>query len=80
MDIFSAVIFDGRSIVPASVNTFTTLKEAKAFIMGTIPRDMEQPTRWEEWDEGGWVFGYGTENIDEPIGAVYGSELEGAQQ
>ena len=80
MDIFSAVIFDERSVVPASVNTFTTLKEAKEFIVGTIKRDMEQPTRWEEWDEGKFIFGYGTDGIDEPLAAVYGSELEGAQQ
>ena len=80
MDIFSAVIFDERSVVPASVNTFTTLKEAKAFIVGTIQRDMEQLTRWEEWDEGKFIFGYGTDGIDEPLAAVYGSELEGAQQ
>ena len=44
--------------------------------MGTIPRDMEQPTRWEEWGEGKFVFGYGTEDIEEPIAVVYGSELE----
>jgi len=80
MDIFSAVIFDGRSVVPNSVNTFTTLKEAKAFIVGTIQRDMEQPTRWEEWAEGKFVFGYGTDDVEEPLGAVYGSELEGAQK
>jgi len=79
-DIFSAVIFDGRSVVPRSVNTFTTLKEAKAFIVGTVKRDMEQPTAWKEWEEGKFVFGYGTDEVDEPIGAVYGSTLEGDEQ
>jgi hypothetical protein len=76
MDIFSAVIFDGRSVVPASVNTFTTLKEAKEFIEGTIKTKFE--TEWEEWEEGKFIFN--TTDIDEPLGAVYGSELEGAQQ
>jgi len=79
MDIFSAVIFDGRSVVPNSVNTFTTLKEAKGFIEGTTVRNIKG-TRWEEWTEGKFVFGYGTYEIDEPLAAVYGSELEGSKQ
>jgi len=72
-DIFSAVIFDGRSVVQQSVHTFTTLKEAKSFIEGTIKTEFA--TEWEEWEEGKFIFN--TTDVDEPLGAVYGSTLEG---
>jgi len=73
MDIFTAVVLDHRSIVPDSTRTFSTLAAAKAYAESTTN---DKTAKWEEWDEGKFVYGYGTDEIDEPIVVVYGSELE----
>jgi len=73
MDIFTAVIFDGRSIVPDHTRSFSTLAAAKAFV-----ETMNYPeAKWDEWAEGKFIYGLG-EDMEEPLAAVYGSVLDEA--
>jgi hypothetical protein len=76
-DIFTAVIFDKRSVVPAEAQAFTTLKRAKEWTETTID-EQDEGLKWEEWDEGRFVYGWSTEEdgITEVIASVYGSELK----
>lgn len=75
---FVAVFFDHRSVVPSHTRAFRTLPEAKAAIEANFYGTVEDKTGWSEWAEGKFVFGHRNEDgeIDEPIGAVYGSDVE----
>jgi len=73
MDVFTAVVLDSRSAVPDSTRTFSTLEAAKAYAESTTS---DKTAKWEEWAEGKYVYGYGVDEIDEPIVVVFGSELE----
>jgi hypothetical protein len=75
MDIFTAVMLDGRSVVPDAAQTFSTLAKAKVWVESTS----SVKGMWEEWEEGKFVYGFGVgDEVDEPIAAVYGSELDTA--
>jgi hypothetical protein len=74
MNIFTAVIFDKRSVVPSYTRTFTTQAKAKGHVEMALGHS-EGP-KWEEWDEGKLVFGYGDEEVEDVVAAVYSSELE----
>jgi hypothetical protein len=80
-DIFTAVIFNGRSTVPDHAQAFSTLTAAKAYVVKATGTASDSTTAWEEWAEGKFLFGYGGfEDIEEPLAAVYGSVLDEGTQ
>lgn len=74
MDVFTAVVFDKRSVVPDHTKTFRTLQKAKEYVEKVLGHD-EGP-KWQEWDEGKFVFGYGEGDVEDVVAVVYGSEVE----
>ena len=70
--IFIAVILHDRSVIPDSAHYFASLDKAKLFVESTTQN--KEGTRWEDHDEGKFVFGYGVEDgdVDEPLAVVFG--------
>lgn len=76
MDIFSVVVLARTSpvTVPDSVLTFSSLEKAQTYVENMM--NGIHDARWDELAEGKFVFGLGTDEVEEPIAAVYGSVLD----
>jgi hypothetical protein len=78
MDIFTVVVLAQTTpvTVPYAVLTFSSLEDAQTYVEGMV--DGIHDARWDELAEGKFVFGLGTDEVEEPIAAVFGSVLDEA--